>query len=148
MKINKLYIYKDKGKKGTGEKKLKLVENKGIEGDRFARGGERQVSILDKKLLNAVEKNPDRFGACGSRIKANIVTEGCRVAGLRTGDRLVIGDAVIEITDEVRTCPEDCPVMKEGISCQIRYGTLFGKVVSSGEISENDTFEIRMKTQG
>lgn len=147
MKISKLYVYKDKGKKGIGTDKLQLIENKGIEGDRFARGGDRQVSVIDRRLLNAIEKNPDRFGVCAGRIKSNIVTEGCRVAGLRTGDRLVIGDAVLEITDEIRPCVDDCPVAEDGIACQIKYGTLFAKVVKSGEIHENDTFEIRIKTQ-
>lgn len=147
MQISKLMIYKDKGKKGIQVKEMNLVEGKGIEGDRFAKGGEKQISITDKKLLNAIEKNPDKFGLCAGKIKSNIITENCRIAGLRTGDRLLIGDAEIEVTEDLRNCSEDCPMVKEGAPCQIKYGIVFAKVIKDGKISENENIKIKMKDQ-
>lgn len=148
MKINRIVIYKEKNKKAMVVKTAQLVENKGIEGDRFARGGEKQVSIMDKKLLDTMDKQSEKFSGCTNRIKANIVTEGCRVAGLRVGDRMFIGETELEITEDMRSCSEECQILKDGISCPIRYGTLFAKIIKGGEIHDTDSLSVKMKITG
>jgi MOSC domain-containing protein YiiM len=71
---------------------VRAVEEGGFEGCADARpGGRRQVLLVDEETLDARELSR-------GMIRENITTRGLNVNGLKEGEPLSIGEAVVEVT--------------------------------------------------
>ena len=67
---------------------LKLVEGRGVEGDRHAKPDKRnQVLLIERETLDEFDLQP-------GDVRENIATLGVELMGLREGDRLRIGPDV------------------------------------------------------
>ena len=108
------------------------VENKGFKDCIHARGGTgRQVLLMDSETL-------EEFGIAPGRAKENITTRGLTLERLRLGQRLQIGEALLEVTnpctpcyqmDEIRMGLQEALRGRRGILC---------RVVESGGIRRGD----------
>lgn len=113
------------------------VANWGLEGCIHARqGSKRQVLVVDTETL--VE-----FGLEPGIVRENITTAGLNVGGLKLGQRLAIGDALLEVTiacepcyqmDEIRMGLQEALKDRRGVLC---------RVIEGGRISRGDVIEIR-----
>ena len=144
--IEKIKVYPAKGEKGKDLAEARLIENLGIEGDYYAKGGDRQITLMfaeDEGGNKTAEK-----GLCTARFKENITiksrpaeAEG-QASFLNPGTRLAMGDAILEISGETKHCHEECPLFRAGKRCSLAGMNLFAKVIKSGLIHVGDKIEI------
>src|SRR5712692_9091908 len=111
---------------------IEAVENRGFAGCAHARpGGRRQVLLMDIETLEAM-------GVVPGAVKENITTRGIELAALKTGERLRIGEALLEVTMRCDPCDrmnEIRPGLKEELHG--RRGMLL-RVVEGGRIRVGD----------
>lgn len=83
-----------------GLHRAELVPGLGLAGCTHARsGGKRQVLLVDKETLDAMELKP-------GIIRENITTSGLNVNGLALGERLRIGEALLEVSAVCTPCDQ------------------------------------------
>lgn len=112
----------------------RALEGRGLEGCRHANktpGGKRQVLLMDAANLRALAVEP-------GRMKENLVIEGLPLESLPPGQRLRVGEAVIELTEPCAPCHK-MERIRPGFlkECWGRRGVL-GKVILGGQISRGD----------
>ncbi len=112
--------------------KVLAIADKGLEGCAHAqRGTPRQVLLIDAETLAELDLLP---GA----IKENIVTRGLDVRQLNRGQRLRIGEALLEATLPCAPCKR-MDAIRPGLQKLLRgrRGMLF-RVIEGGYIGEGD----------
>ena len=116
-----------------------LRQGLGLEGDRHAKGGQRQLSLFTQggRTWMAAQSQP---GLCFPRFRENLCFDGLAMGGLEVGARLSVGEALIEITAK-KGCYADCPLFSQGLECRLAREGLFAKVTGSGEIRVGDLVE-------
>ncbi len=130
MKIAKLRLKTENGEKEVSS--LTLIAALGIEGDKKAKGGDRQLCLADEGALT--EYRRDNEGLCVKRFMPNITTTGLDYKELTPGTQLNLGEAVIEISDYGKKCFPECPLVQRGEICQIRKNSAFAKIITSGTV--------------
>jgi MOSC domain-containing protein YiiM len=112
------------------------VEDKGFKNCAHGRrGSSRQVLLMDSETL-------EMFGVPPGRVKENITTRGIKLDDLPAGQRIRVGEAMLEVTKPCTPChqmDEIRPGLQEAI--RGRRGILC-RVVRSGQIRRSDTIEI------
>ncbi len=79
---------------------VEAVADLGFAGCSHARkGGNRQVLLVDKETLDAMELRP-------GIIRENITTEGLNVNGLALGERLRIGSVLLQVSAVCTPCDQ------------------------------------------
>jgi len=134
--IQKIKVYKEKGSAGLELTEGQLIENRGLEGDYYAKGGDRQISLL---FGDSYIKDQSVSGFCVSRFKENLRLRFLEPAQIQAGTRFELNDAVLEITAETKRCYAECPLYMAGKSCQLANLNLFAKVVKGGTIRAGDS---------
>ena len=141
MKVIGISISEDKQQPRRALDTCMLRADYGIEGDRFAGPGTRQVSLFADKARLLLQ-NSERGGLCFERFGGNFLTEGLDFYELTAGDTLQIGQAMIEITQVGKECFEECELFLSGAHCPLTVGCAFGKVTQGGVVRTGD--EIRL----
>lgn len=123
------------GRKGEGMQPLALarvVADFGFEGDRKARpGSKRQVLLLDHETV-------EEFGFEPGDLDENITTRGLAVGKLRRGQRLRIGDVLLETTIECPACYK-LENLRPGLEEAMRHRRgMMTVVIEGGEILVGD----------
>lgn len=112
------------------------VADCGLEGCRHARPGRRrQVLLVDGETLES-------FGLAPGQIKENITTRGLRVNDLAKGQRLEIGQAVLEVGGPCEPC-ERMDEIRMGLKQEL-YGQrgILCRVITGGQIQRGDTIQV------
>lgn len=112
------------------------VANKGFKECIHGRpGSSRQLLLMDVETL-------DEFGISPGRVKENITTRGIKLEGLLMGQRIRVGEALLEITKECEPCHQ-MDAIRQGLreALRGRRGVLC-RVVESGQICRSDAIEI------
>ena len=136
-KIEKIKIFHTKGQPGEIVQKAQCTADCGLEGDRFAKGGDKQLTMIDdvcEGWLSAQETE----GLCFKRYKANITTENCDLSTFKVGQKLKIGTAVLEISPQNKECFAECVRVQNKMECLLRTHAKYLKVAQSGIISVDD----------
>ena len=122
-------------------KELNLIENFGIENDKFAgKKLEQTVMIVGLKSYEmASEQNINlEFGSLGENILLDFDPHDFEV-----GTNLKIGDSVIEITQICTVC-NHLAVFGESLPMLLKnHRGLYCKIIESGEIKKNMIVEIK-----
>ena len=140
--IERIKIYPAKGEKGKEPAEARLIENLGVEGDCYAKGGDRQVTLM---FADDEDKTTEK-GLCTARFKENITIKKCNAPFsspfFSPGTRLTIGgEAILEISAETKHCHEECPIFRAGNRCSLAGKNLFARVLKSGLIHVGDRIE-------
>lgn len=118
------------------EEVICAVADLGFEGCAHARpsGDKRQVLLMDRETLDALHLTP-------GIVRENITTEGLDVDGLEVGQRLRIGEALLEVSAPCTPCGL-MEKLRPGLRREIRgrRGTLC-RVVAGGSIRRGDSVE-------
>jgi hypothetical protein len=150
--IESIKAYPAKGGPARELTEARLIDNRGLEGDFHATGGERQVSLLFAEIREKISAEKERGGnffvvtgpagtgggLCFSRFRENITVRGMSPNALRPGLRLAAGEAVLEITGETKHCHEECSLYEAGKLCPLAGKSLFAKVLKGGVIRVGD----------
>ena len=115
---------------------IRAVADLGFEGCAHARpgGGKRQILLMDRETLEALHLAP-------GIVRENITTEGLDVNGLELGQRLRIGEALLEVSGPCTPCSL-MEKLRPGLRREIRgrRGSLC-RVVAGGGIRRGDSIE-------
>ena len=136
-KIKKIKIFHKKGEPGKIVPEAECLVDSGLVGDRFAKGGEKQLTAIDEiceswLLLQETE------GLCFKRFKANITVENMDLSVFKTGQKLIFEDAELEFSQENKECFAECARVQNKMECMLRNHAKYLKVSKSGKIREND----------
>ena len=115
---------------------VNAIERLGLEGDIHAvKESSRQVLLIEKETLDALKLKP-------AMLRENVTTEGIPLMSLQRKQRLQVGKAVLEITNECEPC-ERMEELRAGLQDQLtgRRGML-AKVVQNGTIRVGDPVTI------
>jgi MOSC domain-containing protein YiiM len=112
------------------------VANKGFKDCVHGRpGSSRQLLVVDVETL-------EEFGIAPGRVKENITTRGIKLEGLLMGQRMRVGEALLEITKECQPC-QQMDAIRQGLQEVLRGRRgILGRVIESGQIRRGDRIEI------
>jgi MOSC domain-containing protein YiiM len=112
-----------------------LVADSGIEGCAHSRrGSKRQILLVDRETLQAMDLAP-------GIIRENITTEGLAVNSLDIGQRLRIGDALLEVSIVCTPC-DQLEKLRPGLRREIRGRRgMLCRVLEGGIVRAGDRIE-------
>lgn len=119
-----------------------LEKNFGLAGDAHAKSdSHRQVSLLAYESMKKMEKKG--FKPVPGIFAENITTKGIDLLTLKPGSRISIGgEAILEITQLGKICHTKCEIFKLVGECVMPTEGIFGRVVKSGKIKNEDQIHI------
>ena len=117
----------------------RLIADHGLEGDRHAGPGPRQLSLLDAAVIELLRSSDIAVepGALGE----NLLIAGLPLGELRPGARLRVGPAVLEITETRKPCKNVREVDPRALKALVGHAGQMARVVSAGEIRPGDAVE-------
>ena len=115
---------------------LNLIKDFGIEGDKKAKGGDRQLVLADEAKLSSYRAKGE--GLCIGRFMPNITTDGLDYSTQVEGNKFTVGEAEIEISGISKKCFPECPLVKRGTVCDIKKNCAFAKITKSGTVKIGD----------
>jgi MOSC domain-containing protein YiiM len=113
----------------------RLVQDSGVEGCAHARpGGKRQVLLVDRETLEAMNLAP-------GILRENITTAGLNVNGLAPGEKLRIGETLLEVTAVCTPC-DQMERIRPGLRKELwgRRGMLC-RVLEAGVVRAGDAIQ-------
>ena len=116
-----------------------LTVGLGLEGDAHYGFMHRQVSLIsmeDIRIMMAKLPNlqPGSFAE-------NLTTEGFDLGRLHIGDRLKVGETLLEVSQIGKECHSHCEVFKQTGECIMPKKGIFTKVITGGSVKVGDTIE-------
>ena len=131
-------------KKGTVKKSVSRAEflpDWGIVGDAHAGQGHRQVSLLSGESVDGVRQQIPQLRP--GAFAENVVTRGFRLADVRIGDRIRLGESVVlEVTQIGKECHTACAIKRLTGDCIMPREGIFARVVRGGTVRPGDPVEI------
>ncbi len=127
--------------KGTIKKPVnKITVNiDGIEGDAHSGPWHRQISLLAAESIERFS-NEARKKINFGEFAENITTRNIDLTKVKIGEKLLIGDVQLEITQIGKECHGDnCAIFREVGKCVMPKEGIFSKVISGGTISKGST---------
>ena len=130
-------------KKGIGKTQIieiELVGGFGLKGDAHGGKWHRQVSLLEKeKIEDFIKRGGNvKFGDFGE----NLVTEGIDLDSIKVGDKITVGDAILEITQKGKKCHDKCHIYQMVGDCIMPKNGVFGTVEKGANIKIGDKMEV------
>ena len=114
-----------------------LLEELGIEGDAHAGFMHRQVSLIAvEDIRTMMEKLPDLVPGSFAE---NLTTEGFDLSALKIGDRLKVGETILEVSQIGKECHTKCEVFKKTGDCIMPQKGIFTRVIRGGRVKTGDT---------
>ena len=118
-----------------------LKEDWGIEGDAHVGHWHRQVSLLGVESVANMQKKID-FTLQHGAFAENILVKGITVYTLPVGTRLMIGEALTEVTQIGKECHQDCEIRRITGDCVMPREGIFVKILKSGRVHPGDKVEV------
>jgi MOSC domain-containing protein YiiM len=115
-----------------------VVKDAGLQGCAHARGGKRQVLLVDAETLGVFQLEP-------GITRENITTEGLDVNGLPIEQRLQLGEVELEVSAVCDPC-EQIEALRPGLQAKMqgRRGMLC-RVLTGGTLRRGDHIELKEK---
>lgn len=122
-----------KGERKKPVAAAELLPDHGIRGDGHAGSGHRQISLLAQESI-------DKMRALGLNVSAgdfaeNITTRGIDLLSLAIGDRLSIGQILLEITQIGKVCHTRCAIYHQAGDCVMPKEGVFARVIAGGTLA-------------
>ena len=136
-KIKKIKIFVEKNLPPEIVQKAECLVDCGLQGDRFAKGGEKQLTAIDAQTICWMEDTAEK-GLCFARYKANLELENMDLSLLKSGDKLACGNAKLQVSDVGKECFAECVLVQGKKDCMLRKHAKYLKVLQSGTIQLND----------
>lgn len=118
-----------------------ILNEKGVEGDAHAGDWHRQVSLLARESIDRWGEQAGRQVAWGE-FAENITTEGIVLHETRPGDRLLIGNTELEVTQIGKKCHgKGCAIFREVGNCVMPTEGIFARVIRQGKVKPGESLE-------
>jgi MOSC domain-containing protein YiiM len=129
-------------KKGTVKEDVgeaTLIEGMGLEGDAHAGFMHRQVSLL---ALEDIEKMREKMPNLGpGSFAENITVKGLDTDSLSIGDRISVGETLLEVTQIGKECHSKCEIFKITGDCIMPKKGIFCAVIKGGCVKKGDVIK-------
>ena len=120
-----------------------LIEGIGIKGDAHAGFMHRQVSLISiEDIRTMMEKLPDLVPGSFAE---NLTTEGFDLSQLKIGDRLKVGETVLEVSQIGKECHQVRGLQKTG-DCMIPQKDVNTKVIKGGRVKQEISYGSTIKS--
>ena len=129
-------ISSSKGERKTPVATVTLQAEHGIVGDAHAGSWHRQVSLLAFESIAKMRAFGLNVGS--GAFAENITTAGVDLVSLPIGTRLIIGTAILEVTQIGKECHNRCAIYEQAGDCVMPKEGIFAKVVVGGIIRPGD----------
>jgi MOSC domain-containing protein YiiM len=130
--VLRLYLCPVLGQPAREVPEARAMADWGLDGCAHARrGSKRQVLLMDSETLAEMDLHP-------GQVKENILTQGLDVRGLARGQRLRIGQALLEVTIPCTPCSM-FEAIRPGLEAQMRGKRgMLCRVLEDGTIRSGD----------
>ena len=133
IKVVSVNISREKGTIKTPVPEIVLT-GMGVDGDAHAGDWHRQVSLLAVESVKKWGEQAGREVAFGE-FAENITTEGIVLYETNPGDRLLIGEVELEVTQIGKKCHgTGCAIFREVGNCVMPKEGIFAKVIRTGTV--------------
>lgn len=117
-----------------------LIQDIGLEGDAHAGFKHRQVSLIAMEDIRSMMTKlpllvPGSFAE-------NLTTEGFDLSMLKIGNRLRVGEALLEVSQIGKKCHAKCDIFKQSGECIMPQKGIFARVIKGGKVKTGDTVEL------
>lgn len=121
-----------------------FIIDHGLKGDAHAGKWHRQVSLLAKESLDAMQALGVE-GLCFGHYIENICTQGIALDTLTVGTMLKCGAIELEITQVGKECHagQGCSVIEKVGYCVLPTQGIFARVIKPGVLYRGDTIEVK-----
>ncbi|MHC4944557.1 MAG: MOSC domain-containing protein [Planctomycetota bacterium] len=126
-------------RRGGGKRNVETVRIRkdwGVEGDAHAGNWHRQVSLLAKESIRTMQEKGLEVHA--GDFGENITTEGVDLMRLALGDKIRVGEILLEITQIGKECETPCEIFDQVGDCVMPREGLFARVLEGGDIEPGD----------
>lgn len=131
FEILSVNISEKKGTIKTPRNEITLNE-KGVENDAHAGDWHRQVSLLANESIQKFQKQLDRKLEYGE-FAENITTKGIVLHETKPGDRLILDNVILEVTQIGKKCHgSNCQIFQQVGNCVMPKEGIFAKVIKPG----------------
>jgi len=129
-------ISKIRGTKKEEIKEVELIENFGLKDDAHGGNWHRQVSLLGKEQIDDFNKRGGNvvYGDFGE----NLVLEGIDLVNIKVGERLEIGETIVEITQLGKECHSHCEIFHRVGECIMPKRGVFCIIIKGGMVTVGD----------
>ena len=125
-----------KGERKTPVPSANLVPDHGVAQDAHAGPGHRQVSLLAAESIAKMKTKGLTVGP--GDFAENITVEGIELTALKAGDRLVVGEALVEISQIGKECHDRCAIYFQAGDCVMPREGVFARVLRGGKVAPGD----------
>lgn len=135
-KVLAICTSKHKGTLKNEVEEANFIKEFGIEGDAHAGKWHRQVSLLAfEKIDEFRNKGGDvDFGAFGE----NLVIDEIELNKLPVGQRLTVGEVLLEVTQIGKECHDKCAIYYQVGECIMPKNGIFTRVLQGGKVRVGD----------
>lgn len=141
FEIVSVNISEKKGTIKTPKEKITL-NHTGVENDAHAGDWHRQISLLGEESIRSFESQLGRHIEYGE-FAENITTKGIVLFETKPGDKLKIGNTLLEVTQIGKKCHGDsCQIFQQVGKCVMPKEGIFAKVIDGGIIKPGDKSEL------
>ncbi len=114
----------------------RLIEEFGLEGDAHGGFAHRQVSLIAAEDIETMRaKLPDLHPGSFAE---NLTTEGFDLSALALGDRIAVGDCLLEVSQIGKECHTKCQVFHLTGDCIMPKKGIFCRVLRGGTVNKGD----------
>ena len=128
-----------KGMQKTDIGEAALVVDKGMEGDAHFGFQHRQVSLLNAEEAAKIREKVPHLKA--GDFAENLLVEGFDLAQLVLGDRIQVGENILEVTQIGKECHTKCEVFKKTGECIMPKKGIFTRVIKGGKVMTGDAIQ-------
>ncbi len=128
-------------KKGTVKEDIGealLVEGLGLAGDAHAGFMHRQVSLLALEDIEEMQEKLTDLKLKAGSFAENITVKGFNTESLSVGDKLQVGEALLEVTQIGKKCHSKCEIYRITGDCIMPKKGIFCAVTKGGKVKKGD----------
>ena len=131
-------------KKGTVKHLVDVIElnEKGIIGDAHSGDWHRQVSLLSIDSVNKLQSKISFTLKPGAFAENILIDSGIVLYELNIGDKLEVGECLLEVTQIGKECHATCEIRKITGDCVMPREGIFTKVLKTGKIKAGDLVKV------
>lgn len=119
---------------------IRLKKSHGIIGDAHAGEWHRQVSLLGNESVDKMRETLPHISV--GAFAENILTEGITLYDLPIGTRLLVGEALLEVTQIGKSCHKGCEIRQLVGDCVMPREGIFAIVVEEGTVRSGDAITL------
>lgn len=136
--ISGIRIKVARGVPGQVVEEALLQEGFGIIGDVFAGKKDREITLFEADArAESLKTRGD--GLCVTRFSENFLISGLDLMTMKSGVRISMGEAEIELTQIGKECHEECPVFVREGNCGLFGKAAYARVVKGGLVHKGDS---------